>query len=157
MLIGACRWAPDAIWDPQRSVYHVFWASSLYPPSDTAHNSPGSYHRIMRATTKDFRIFSPAEVYIDTGFSVIDTTVIFDNSTGMYHRFSKDERTPGSGQGKSPDGKFIFQESSRDILGPWRPVRSGIGKGAMARGEGPLVFKSNITPKKVLHSLKREN
>jgi hypothetical protein len=72
----------------------------------------------MRAKTKDFRTFSPAQVYIDTGFSVIDTTMVYDNLTSKYYRFSKDERLNGLGSGKSADGKFVFQESSRSFNRP---------------------------------------
>ena len=103
----------------------------------------------MRATTKDFKTFSAAQVYIDTKFSVIDTTMIYENQTSKYYRFSKDERPNGSGTGKSADGKFIFQEVSSSFIGPWKAVKSGIGKGTIQRGEGPLVFQSNVNSKKV--------
>jgi hypothetical protein len=103
----------------------------------------------LRATTKDFKTFTPAQVYIDTKFSVIDTTMVYDNLTSKYYRFSKDERPNGSGPGKSADGKFIFEESSSAFNGPWKSIKYGIGKGTIQRGEGPLVFQSNITSKKV--------
>jgi hypothetical protein len=133
-------WAPEAFYDVKKKSYMVFWASALYPPSDTQHKNQ-SYYRIMKAMTKDFIDFSPAEVWIDTGYSVIDTTIVFDESSGKFHRFSKDERA------KSPDGKFIFQERSSSLDGPWESVKAGIGKGSISRGEGPTVVKSNTANK----------
>jgi large repetitive protein len=135
-------WAPEAIYDPKEDVYMVFWASALYPQSDTAHKST-SYYRILRSMTKDFKTFSASEIYIDTGWSVIDLTMVLDPQTQKYYRFSKDERS------KSPNGKFIFQESSDDPAGPWKLIKDGIGKGMILRGEGPTVFKSNTIPNKV--------
>jgi hypothetical protein len=134
-------WAPEAFYDIKKEMYMVFWASALYTPSDPHHRNQ-SYHRIMRAMTKDFISFSPAEVWIDPGYSVIDTTIVFDDKSGNFHRFSKDERANG------PDGKFIFQESSHSLDGPWKSVKAGIGKGAIQRGEGPTVVKSNTVPGK---------
>ncbi|KAF2399567.1 endo-1,4-beta-xylanase, partial [Trichodelitschia bisporula] len=138
-------WAPEAIYDTQRGHYLVFWASTLYPANDPSHGS-SSYHRILRATTKDFKTFTPAETYIDTGFSVIDTTIVYDERSARYYRFSKDERAQNAA---TPNGKFIFQESSDSLMGNWRTVKVGIGKGPIARGEGPLVFASNSVRNKV--------
>jgi hypothetical protein len=139
-------WAPEAFYDVKKGMYMVFWASALYPPSDAQHKSQ-SYYRIMRSMTKDFRSFSPAEVWIDTGYSVIDTTIVFDEKSGKFHRFSKDER------GKAPDGKFIFQEWSLSLDGPWKTVKAGIGRGPIQRGEGPTVVKSNTISDKVRPSI----
>ncbi|KAJ1311027.1 hypothetical protein OPQ81_009533 [Rhizoctonia solani] len=137
-------WAPEAIWDPQQSAYVVFWASSLYTANDTAHTG-ASYHRILRSTTTDFKTFSPAEIYIDYGWSVIDTTMVQDTTTGTYYRFNKDERSPSS---DTPDSKFIAQEKGSSVTGIWTGVVAGIGKGVLTRGEGPTVFKSNTVANK---------
>ena len=45
---------------------------------------------MMYATTRDFRTFSEPKVWIDPGYSVIDSTVI--KHGGTYYRFTKDER-----------------------------------------------------------------
>jgi hypothetical protein len=123
----------------------VFWASSLYAANDAAHTG-SSYHRILRSTTTDFKTFTPAQVYIDYGWSVIDTTMVRDAATGTYYRFNKDERSPSS---DTPDSKFIAQEKSSSVTGTWSGVVAGIGKGVLTRGEGPTVFKSNTQANKV--------
>lgn len=133
-------WAPEAFYDADLGAYVVFWASKLY--DDEAH-SGDTYNRMMYATTRDFHTFSEPQVWIDRGYSVIDSTMIHHD--GTYYRLSKDERNNTS---STPNSKFIFEEKSDSILGPsWTAVAEGIGKGAMNAAEGPLVFKSNTEDK----------
>ncbi|MEU0075724.1 family 43 glycosylhydrolase [Streptomyces sp. NPDC006332] len=133
-------WAPEAFYDAERGEYVVFWASKLY---DNATHSGDTYNRMMYATTRDFYTFSEPKVWIDRGYSVIDSTMI--QHDGTYYRLSKDERNNTS---STPNSKFIFEEKSDSILNPsWDPVAEGIGKGAMNAAEGPLVFKSNTEEK----------
>ena len=132
-------WAPEAFYDSRLGEYVVFWASKLY---DNADHSGDTYNRMMYATTRDFYTFSEPRVWIDRGWSVIDSTMIRNN--GTYYRLSKDERNNSS---STPNGKFVFEEKSDSILGSWDPVAEGIGKGAMSAAEGPLVFKSNTEEK----------
>ncbi|WP_210583666.1 family 43 glycosylhydrolase [Streptomyces sp. GESEQ-35] len=133
-------WAPEAFYDAQRGEYVVFWASKLY---DNEAHSGDTYNRMMYATTRDFHTFSEPKVWIDRGYSVIDSTMI--QHDGTYYRLSKDERNNSS---STPNSKFIFEEKSDSILNPsWDAVAEGIGKGAMSAAEGPLVFKSNTEDK----------
>ncbi|WP_419668060.1 family 43 glycosylhydrolase [Streptomyces sp. 2-1] len=133
-------WAPEAFYDEKLGSYVVFWASKLY---DNAEHSGDTYNRMMYATTRDFRTFSEPKVWIDRGYSVIDSTMIKQGDT--YYRLSKDERNNSS---STPNSKFIFQEKSDSILDEsWDFVAEGIGKGAMSAAEGPLVFKSNTEEK----------
>ncbi|MCX3062951.1 family 43 glycosylhydrolase [Streptomyces beihaiensis] len=131
-------WAPEGYWDSERGEYVVFWASKLYAADDPDHTG-STYNKMMYATTKDFRTFSEAKVWDDPGYSVIDSTVIRNN--GTYYRYTKDERDPSS---SSPCSKFITAEKSEDLTSnSYDFVADCIGKGAMDRGEGPTVFKSN--------------
>ncbi|MGW6908678.1 family 43 glycosylhydrolase [Streptomyces sp. NPDC054940] len=133
-------WAPEAFYDAQRGEYVVFWASKLY---DNEAHSGDTYNRMMYATTRDFYTFSEPKVWIDRGYSVIDSTVI--QHDGTYFRLSKDERNNSS---STPNSKFIFEEKSDSLLDlSWDAVAEGIGKGAMNAAEGPLVFKSNTEDK----------
>ncbi|MEV5613331.1 family 43 glycosylhydrolase [Streptomyces sp. NPDC052225] len=130
-------WAPEAYWSDELGEYVVFWASKVYDAGDTEH-AGNTYNRMLYATTKDFRTFSEAKVWNDPGYSVIDSTVIAHD--GTYYRFTKDERSAS----QSPYGKFILEEKATDLLdSDWDTVAEGIGMGAMAQGEGPLVFKAN--------------
>ncbi|MGQ4383944.1 family 43 glycosylhydrolase [Streptomyces sp. SAS_270] len=133
-------WAPEAFYDAKLGEYVVFWASKLY---DNDSHSGDTYNRMMYATTRDFYTFSEPKVWIDRGYSVIDSTMI--QHDGTYYRLSKDERNNTS---STPNSKFIFEEKSDSILNPsWDAVAEGIGKGAMSAAEGPLVFKSNTEDK----------
>ncbi|MGO1055542.1 immunoglobulin-like domain-containing protein [Crossiella sp. CA198] len=131
-------WAPEAYYDTAIGAYVVFWASKLYAASDPQHTG-NTHNRMLYATTRDFRTFSQPQVWVDPGYSVIDSTVIKDG--GTYYRFTKDERNNSS---STPCSKFILAEKSTNL----RSTRYGfvadcIGKGAMSQGEGPTVFKSN--------------
>ncbi|HUQ61961.1 family 43 glycosylhydrolase [Lentzea sp.] len=136
-------WAPEAFWDAQRGNYVVYWASKLYAENDPGHTG-SSYNRMMYATTRDFVTFSPAKVWIDPGYSVIDSTVIEHN--GTYYRYTKDERNNSS---SSPCSKYITAEKSTDLLDPgYDFVAECIGKATstspgLSAGEGPTGFKSN--------------
>ncbi|WP_405725840.1 family 43 glycosylhydrolase [Streptomyces sp. NBC_00028] len=132
-------WAPEAFYDAALGEYVVFWASKLY---DNEAHSGDTYNRMMYATTRDFYTFSEPKVWVDRGYSVIDSTMI--QHDGTYYRLSKDERNNTS---STPNSKFIFEEKSDSILGSWSAVAEGIGKGAMNAAEGPLVFKSNTEEK----------
>jgi hypothetical protein len=130
-------WAPEAYYDESLGQYVVYWASKLYSASDPNH-SGNSYNRMMYATTSDFRTFSTAQVWVDKGYSTIDSTLIKHN--GTYYRYTKDERSAS----QSACGKFILAEQSTTILNrDYSFVAECIGRGSISQGEGPLVFKSN--------------
>ncbi|BCL19634.1 family 43 glycosylhydrolase [Streptomyces tuirus] len=135
-------WAPEAYWDDELDAYVVFWASKLYADDDPDHKGD-TYNKMLYATTKDFRTFSEPKVWNDPGYSVIDSTVV--KYRDEYYRYTKDERDPGS---SSPCSKFITGEKSASLTSTtYDFVADCIGKGAMDRGEGPTVFKSNTEKK----------
>ncbi|THV36391.1 immunoglobulin-like domain-containing protein [Glycomyces buryatensis] len=133
-------WAPEAYWDPEQNAYVVFWASKLYENAD---HSDSTYNRMMYATTRDFVNFSQPQVWVDKGYSTIDSTIIEDE--GTFYRFTKDERSNTSG---SPCGKFIMGETSTSLSNTeWDFQTECIGSGSINQGEGPLIFKSNTEEK----------
>ncbi|WP_461009893.1 RICIN domain-containing protein [Streptomyces capparidis] len=130
-------WAPEAYYDEELGKYVVFWASKLYSAGDPNHTG-SSYNRMMYATTSDFRTFSAPQVWVDKGYSTIDSTLIKHDST--YYRFTKDERSAS----QTACGKFILAEKSATILNrTYSFVAECLGNNAISQGEGPLVFKSN--------------
>ncbi|MFJ6081763.1 family 43 glycosylhydrolase [Streptomyces sp. NPDC092369] len=135
-------WAPEAYWDDSLGAYVVFWASKLYADDDPGHTG-STYNKMLYATTKDFRTFSEPKVWDDPGYSVIDSTVVKYRDT--YYRYTKDERDPSS---SSPCSKFITGEKSTSLTSTsYDFVADCIGSGAIDRGEGPTVFKSNTEKK----------
>jgi hypothetical protein len=135
-------WAPEAFYDPAIGRYVVFWASKIYAENDPDHTG-STYNKMMYATTTDFRTFSEPRVWIDPGHSVIDSTVV--EHGGTYYRYTKDERSNSS---SSPCGKFIVAEKSTSLSDlDWDFVAECIGRGSIAQGEGPTIFKSNTEEK----------
>ncbi|WP_428241934.1 LamG-like jellyroll fold domain-containing protein [Gynuella sp.] len=132
-------WAPEAFWDPESQSYVVFWASKIY---DDETHSNSTYNKMLYATTRDFVHFSEAKIWVDAGYSTIDSTITKHN--GLYYRFTKDERSAS----ESACGKFILAETSSSLSNlNWSFLTECIGKGAIGAGEGPLIFKSNTEEK----------
>ena len=140
-------WAPEAYYDDTIGAYVVFWASKLYASSDPQHTG-NTYNKMLYATTRDFRTFSAPKVWVDPGYSVIDSTVI--KHDGTYYRFTKDERNNTS---TTPCSKFILEQKSTSLRSTdWGFVKDCIGKATATspginQGEGPTVFKSNTEDK----------
>jgi hypothetical protein len=124
-------WAPEASWDHALQKYVVYWSSNLYEESDTNHTA-ASYTRIMYSTTKDFRKFSPAKVWIDLGENLIDATVAYDASTKTHYRFT------------SVSADIRHEKSTTGLLGKWTEVTRKIGMVEIGGGEGPLIFQDNL-------------
>lgn len=137
--VAGNTWAPEAYWDPDRQQYVVFWASKMF---DDLGHSNDTYHRMMYSLTRDFINFSEPEVWVDAGYSTIDSTLI--EHEGTYYRFTKDERSAST----SACGKFILLETSNNLADTsWDFLADCIGQGSINQGEGPLVFKSNTEDK----------
>jgi hypothetical protein len=131
-------WAPEAYYDESIGAYVVFWASKVYAADDPEHTG-STYNKMLYATTRDFRTFSEPQVWVDPGYSVIDSTVIKHGDE--YYRFTKDERNNTS---TTPCSKFILAEKSTELRDTsYDFVADCIGKGSIRQGEGPTVFKSN--------------
>ncbi|WP_241674848.1 glycoside hydrolase [Paenibacillus luteus] len=127
-------WAPEAFYDETTGEYIVFWASKLFAGESHAGDV---YQKIMYSKTRDFHIFTEAQVYMDFGYSIIDTTMISHN--GKIYRFTKDER---ENQPLSPYGKMVFQEELGSVFDPgYLMIKEGVG--SVNGVEGPTVFKSN--------------
>jgi Glycosyl hydrolases family 43 len=86
-------WAPEFFLDPSTGAYHLIWSSVVdpqIPAEDRDWETAGQDHRIWHCTTRDFVSFSPAELFFDPGYSVIDATVAHDG--GRFLMAFKDER-----------------------------------------------------------------
>ncbi|MDP8243183.1 MAG: hypothetical protein P9L94_03815 [Candidatus Hinthialibacter antarcticus] len=86
-------WAPDLHRDPIRNDFFILWSSSTKSVEGTGgHDSGGlengpdkkikedlRYHRTFASRTKDFKTFSPAQLFFDPGMSEIDASMAFDD------------------------------------------------------------------------------
>lgn len=92
-------WAPRAIWDGSRSEYLVYWSSCT--PGDDYRKQ-----RIWAAWTRDFTAFGTPFMLIEREHSVIDAALsVHDGRMVMYI--------------KNEDGKYVYVETSDDLLGPY--------------------------------------
>ena len=103
---AGCVWAPEAVYDSEKEAFFVFFASMVKAEGDEHPKQ-----RIYAAYTKDFREFTPTQLYIERKNHVIDTTIL--ESDGKYYRISKDETT-----------KRLIMEVSDRLLGEFAPVQS---------------------------------
>lgn len=104
---AGCSWAPETIYDKEKDSYMVFWASRV--------DYGKGNHKLFRSYTKDFKTFTPAEVYIERECDVIDTDIVENN--GMYYRFSKDETS-----------KCILMEKCNSLSGKFEVVNSNLNE-----------------------------
>lgn len=112
---AGCTWAPEAVYDPKKKEYMVFWASMI-----------SGKHSIWAARTKDFKEFDEPFIYIEKPTAVIDTTIVKEGDT--YYRFTKDERD-----------KAIIMEKCKTIMGDWEEV-DGFSLKHLQGYEGPTCF-----------------
>ena len=132
-------WAPEAFYDEESGDYVVFWASRLFEKG--TRSGGDGYQKMMYSKTRDFYSFSEPQVYMDYGYSTIDTTMIAYN--GKIHRFTKDEREYGA---PSPYGKMVFHEVLDSVFDKNHTLIKE-GTGDIKGVEGPTVFKSNTEDK----------
>ena len=140
---AGCTWAPEAVYDDESGQYLVFWSSKI-PSSQSVPNNDNT-HRVYYCTTKDFKSFSQAKVWIElknpsgNAISVIDATVIKVGNT--YYRFKKNEATEAHKQGMPSSGKYIIMERASSLSGQWTEISTDMSQ--IAWVEGPTCFKFN--------------
>ncbi|QSR28335.1 hypothetical protein CFH99_22180 [Nocardioides aromaticivorans] len=151
-------WAPEAFYDEEAGEYVVYWASALYPTTDTAGRDINTqYQQMMYATTRDFVTFSDPKPWINvkrgTGKGMIDATVVQDGDT--FYRLVKDEAYMIPRQERSTDLRATVTGSLPTTTSTpgWQLVKEKIGYGqanpwggTFTGGEGPTVFRDNEDP-----------
>lgn len=83
---AGCVWAPEAVWDEEKSAFMIFFASMVKLEGDQEPK-----HRIYAVHTTDFSTFTPAQVYAEAANHLIDMTIVREGA--WYYRFTKDETT----------------------------------------------------------------
>lgn len=127
-------WAPELFYDKASKQYVIYWATTI-PGRFTAGAEAGDAgynHRMYYVTTRDFKTFSPTQLFYDQDFNVIDGTI---QKVGKeYILFLKDET-------RNPAQKNLRIARSTQLL-------SGYGKASAPItgkywAEGPTVLKLN--------------
>ncbi|MDO7846202.1 glycoside hydrolase family 43 protein [Hymenobacter sp. M29] len=69
-------WAPEIFFDPPTQQFLIVWASTIPLRFPKGQEEEDNNHRLYYTTTKDFQTFAPTRLYLDPGFSVIDSEVL---------------------------------------------------------------------------------
>lgn len=86
-------WAPELFYDEDREEFIIIWASTIPHRFPKGIEDEDNNHRMYYTTTKDFKTFSKAELFLDPGFSVIDA-VIVKQAENQYALILKDNTRP---------------------------------------------------------------
>jgi hypothetical protein len=128
-------WAPELFYDNHERRFIIVWASTIpwrYPEKLEATNNN---HRLYFTTTCDFRKFTPAKLFFDPDYSVIDGFVLKDSN--RYVLINKDNSRP------MLNLRVAFGESP---LGPWHDVSEPFtekfteGPCTLKIGDGWLIY-----------------
>ncbi|WP_018629962.1 glycoside hydrolase family 43 protein [Niabella aurantiaca] len=121
-------WAPELFYDGAAKDYKIIWASTIPGRFERGMEEDSNNHRMYVTTTKDFKTFTPAKLFLDPGFSVIDAVIVKKERAG-YVLVLKDNTRP------ERNLKVAF---SNDPLGPWENVSKPFSDHFT---EGPSVVK----------------
>ena len=136
---AANAWAPEIYYDEETAQYLVFWATTIpgrFPATDGSgsvnQDGVALNHRIYRTTTRDFKEYSRAELFLDPGFNVIDATIVRDGARCLM--FLKDETL-------RPEARKDIRIAVADhALGPYLVASEPISKDNWV--EGPTAFRA---------------
>jgi hypothetical protein len=121
-------WAPELFYDEIKKEFIIIWASTIPYRFAKGIEEEENNHRMYAITTKDFKTFSEAKLFLDPGFSVIDA-VIVKKAAEDYVLVLKDNTRPNRNL------KVAF---SKDAIGPYTGVSEAFS-GKLT--EGPTVVK----------------
>ena len=69
-------WAPELFYDDENKQFMIIWASTIPFRFARGIEDEDNNHRMYYTTTKDFKTFSEAKLFLDPGFSVIDCVIL---------------------------------------------------------------------------------
>lgn len=121
-------WAPELFYDDENRQFLIIWASTIPGRFDRGIESDSNNHRMYVTKTTDFRTFTPAELFLDPGFSVIDAVIVKRNPKD-YVLVLKDNTRPNRNM------KVAFGSRA---AGPYRGVSAAFTESFT---EGPSVVK----------------
>ena len=91
-LTARNSWAPELFFDKKTKEYLIFWASTI-PNRHTdvaeSEREKGLNHRLYFTKTKDFKAFSPTQMFLNSDFSTIDATILKHGK--LFYMFLKNE------------------------------------------------------------------
>jgi hypothetical protein len=140
-------WAPEIHWDPAQENYAILFSSTMERESrdgDGSNNNGkdgGNDHRIYITRTADGKTFTPAALFFDQGFSVIDAQITPDGGRWVM-AIKHEQEIPLGGKNL----RLTF--APLDLSKPWSPASPPVfGPGSPIRPqemvEGACLVKWN--------------
>ncbi len=104
-------WAPELFYDDKENQFIICWASTIPGRFPENGEERDNNQRMYYTTTRDFKTFAPAKLFLDPNFNVIDCQIVKDGE--RYVLILKDNSRPERNLrvafGKTP-------------LGPWEDI-----------------------------------
>ena len=121
-------WAPEWFYDEENQEYILIWSSSF-------EDAGWKKSRLWYCRTKDWKNFTPAKVFFEPPYSVIDGTLLKYEDT--YYLFHKEEEFGA----KTGERRAIRLATSRNLEGPYQIVEGHLNSGQIVPviTEGPTV------------------
>ena len=124
-------WAPEVFYDAPSEEFVVVWASTIagkFP--ETAGQAGKEYnHRLYSFRTHNFNEISPAKLFYEPGFTVIDGALF--RSGNRYAMVVKNETL-------NPPAKYLYLTYSHSLNGPWTEQGRRISGVDWAEGASPV-------------------
>ncbi|PWV56381.1 family 43 glycosylhydrolase [Chitinophaga sp. S165] len=129
-LLARNIWAPEWFYDKKSKEYILIWSSSF-------EDAGWKKSRLWYCTTRDWKVFSPAKVFFEPSYSVIDGTLL--EHQGKYYLFHKEEEF-GS---KTGERRAIRVATATNVYGPYKVIEGPLNNGQIVPviTEGPTVIK----------------
>ena len=128
-------WAPEWFYDEENEEYVLIWSSSFK-------DAGWKESRLWYSRTKDWKNFTPAKVFFEPPYSVIDGTVL--KNEDIYYLFHKEEEFGA----KTGERRAIRLATSKHLEGPYQIVEGHLNSGQIVPviTEGPTVIKDPVKP-----------
>ncbi len=124
-------WAPELFYD--RGEFVILWASTVAGrfPETLGTAGKKNNHRIYATRTRDFISFTPAKLFYDPGFVVIDAALFRPGGKHRYGMVVKNETL-------TPPAKNLFLVYADSLDGPWTKPGPPISGPDWAEGPSPI-------------------
>jgi hypothetical protein len=119
-------------YDASTKDFVVVWASTVKGrfPETLGMGSKDYNHRLYFVRTRDFVTFTPAKLFYDPGFQVIDGALF--RHGGKYWMVAKNETE------RPVAAKYLFLTSAASLDGPWAAPSGSISGAQWAEGASPV-------------------
>ncbi len=123
-------WAPEWFYDEENQEYVLIWSSSFK-------DAGWKESRLWYSKTKDWKNFTPAKVFFEPSYSVIDGTLLKHDNT--YYLFHKEEEFGA----KTGERRAIRVATSKNLEGPYQIVEGNLNDGQIVPviTEGPTIIE----------------